>query len=114
MPIKKHILRFRTVNRKNFNEVQDGLKAVETRAAIGRYQKVRVGDILVFVCGKSRLNKKVKKIKHFSGINSMLKTISMKKIMPSMVSVKELRKAYYSYPGYKEKIKKFGILAFYI
>ena len=31
--------------------------------------------------------------------------------MPDISSVKELRDAYYSYPNYKEKIKKFGLIA---
>jgi ASC-1-like (ASCH) protein len=42
----------------------------------------------------------------------MLKKIPFKKIMPDLKSVTEVKKAYYSYPNYKEKIQKFGILAF--
>jgi len=41
----------------------------------------------------------------------MLKAISFKKIMPWVKSIADARKTYYSYPGYKEKIKKFGIVA---
>lgn len=32
--------------------------------------------------------------------------------MPGLKLVTEVKEAYYSYPNYKEKIQKFGILAF--
>ena len=36
----------------------------------------------------------------------------MQKIMPLVTSIEEMKKRYYSYPGYEEKIKEHGILAF--
>jgi ASC-1-like (ASCH) protein len=42
----------------------------------------------------------------------MFKIIPFKKIMPSTDTPAEARKIYHSYPGYKEKIKKFGLVAF--
>lgn len=108
---KKIILRFRVVDRDNFNEIKDGLKTVETHAASTRYRDIKKGNILVIVCGKQRITKLVKRVRRFKTIESMLKTIPLKKIMPSVKSAADVHKVYYSYPGYKEKIKEFGLMA---
>ncbi len=112
--MKNYTLRFKAVDKKNFDEVKNGLKIVETRAATVKYQPIEVGDTLVFVCGKYRLKKKITKKARFKSINAMVKKIPFKKIMPSIKSVAEMKHAYSSYSGYDEKIKKFGILAFWI
>lgn len=109
--IKKVILRFRVIDRDNFNEIKNGLKTVETRAATIRYRNINKGDIVIIVCGKQRIIKQVKRVRHFKTIESMLKNISLKKIMPSVKSVVDAYKIYYSYPSYKEKIKEFGLVA---
>ena len=41
----------------------------------------------------------------------MLRVYKIKDIMPGLGTKKELEQAYYSYPGYKEKIEKFGLIA---
>jgi len=109
---KKLILRFRAVDIDGFNEIKNGLKTVETRAATPRYKDLQKGDILVIVCGNERIAKEIKRTRHFKTIEEMLKSISLKKIMPSVKSVADARKIYYGYAGYKEKIKKFGLMAF--
>ena len=54
--------------------------------------------------------KKVEKVKVFKSINDMLNIYNVKDIMPDRHSKNELLDAYYSFSGYKEKIKKFGII----
>lgn len=110
--MKTWTLRFRAVDKKNFDEVKNGSKPIETRAATVKYQPIEVGDILLFVCGKERLEKKIIKKRHFPSIDAMIKKIPYKEIMPSVKSVEEMKKAYSSYSGYDEKIKEFGIFAF--
>lgn len=112
--MKKLILRFRTIDKNNFLEIKNGLKIVETRAATPKYREVEKGDILVIVCGKNRLKKKVKRIRVFTSIGAMVKVISYKKIMPSVESIAAMRKVYYGYPGYREKLRKHGVIAFEI
>ena len=109
--MRKITLRFRAADKDDFKEVKDGLKTVETRAATTRYKDIQKGDILVIVCGKQRIIKQVKRARHFKTIESMLETIPLKKIMPSVKSVAGARKVYYGYSGYKEKIKEFGLMA---
>ncbi|MDP1624871.1 MAG: hypothetical protein Q8L64_03795 [bacterium] len=110
--MKTWTLRFRVIDKKNFDEVKNGSKPIETRAATVKYQPIEVGDTLLFVCGKERLEKKITKKHHFGSIDAMIKKIPYKEIMPSVESVEEMKKAYSSYSGYDEKIKEFGIFAF--
>lgn len=107
-------LRFRVKDMDNFGEIREGLKRIETRAATLKYQKIQKDDSLMFVCGTKRLTKRVTKVSHFKSITAMLKTLPMRSIMPSVHSIKDMRKAYYSYPGYKEKIHAHGIVAWHI
>ena len=109
--MKTWTLRFRAIDRDDFNELKRGLKVVETRAGTERYRSIKAGDLLVFVCGKEKLKKKVKRARHFKTIAAMLRAIPLKKIIPSVSSPKEMSRIYYGYSGYKAKIKKFGIVA---
>jgi ASC-1-like (ASCH) protein len=111
---KKYTLRFRAKDRINFLEIKDVKKKIETRAATEKYRKIQKGDSLIFVCGKERLEKKIKKVEIFKSLDAMFKAVNPKHIMPSLSTTAEMTKAYYSYPEYKEKIKKFGIIAFWI
>lgn len=112
---KKYILRFAKGNKNSefsFYAIKDGSKKVETRAATAKYQKIKKGDILVFVCGKERLEKQIKKVHCFKDISDMLKKFKVKDIMPDRNTRKELESAYFSYSGYEDKIKQFGLVAF--
>lgn len=111
MEMNKHTLKFRTVNRSIFLDIKSGKKTVETRAATERYQNIKAGDIIVLVCGEERFKKKVKKARIFKTIGALLKVHSIKKIMPELNSEKEWRQELYSYPDYKEKIQKYGLVA---
>lgn len=110
--MKTWTLRFRAVDKNNFEDVRSGLKSVETRAASVKYQPIQKGDTLTFVCGKDRFSKTITKKMHFKSIDAMFKKIPFKKIMPDLDSEEESITRYYSYPNYREKIEKFGILAF--
>ena len=84
---------------------------METRAATEKYKNIKNGDTIILVCGKDRFQKEVKKAKIFKTINTLLKAHPLKRIMPKLNSEKEWRKELYSYPSYKEKIGKFGLIA---
>ena len=110
--MKTKILRFRRKDAADFERIRVGIKSVETRAASPKYQSLEMEDTLVFVCGKDRFSKIIKKKYHFKSIRAMFQRIPFKKIWPEAKSAKEPEKIYYSYPNYEEKIKKFGIFAF--
>lgn len=110
--MKNWTLRFRQVDRNNFEEVRDGSKSIETRAATIKYRPIEVGDTLTFVCGKDRFIKTISKKYHWAGIDEMLKEVPLKKVMPSVSSVEDMKKTYASYPGYDLKIRELGLLGF--
>lgn len=110
--MKNWILRFRQADKKLFNEVKDGSKSIETRAATVKYKPIEVGDTLTFVCGNERLLKTITKKYHWKSIDQMVKQIPYQNVMPSVPTVKAMKKIYASYPGYDEKIGEFGLLGF--
>jgi len=110
----KHILRIRGVDRVVLDSVKNGTKTIETRAGTDKFRRVEVGDILVLVCEGEKLEKQVKKIEYFKSIDQMLKSIDYKKIMPHVDSEEQAKQVWHSFSGYKEKIKKVGLAAFWL
>lgn len=111
MEHKEITIRFRAVNRDIFLAIKNGTKKIETRVATKKYQKIQKGDTLVFVCGKNKFKKQIKNTEHFHSVKSLVKKYKPNAINPNAHSEKELQGIYYTYPGYKEKIKEFGIIA---
>ena len=109
---KIHRLRFAAENKKTWDFIVSGKKKVETRAGTVKYLRVQKGDMLLLCCGKNHVEKKVKNVKHFKTISALIKVYRPDSINPGTTTLKEMEAMYFSYPGYKEKIKEFGILAF--
>jgi len=105
-------LRFREVNRDIFDAIRDGRKKVETRAATVRYQKAKKGDRVILVCGKDIFEKHIAGVYIFKSIDDLLQKYKVREINPNVETEEELRKLYYSFPGYREKIKKHGLVAY--
>lgn len=112
MPPKTIKLKFRAVNRDIFDAIRDGKKPVETRAATVKFRNIKAGDELEFVCGKDSFKKSVKHVEVFKSIRDLLKKYKLQDINPQISSKDELKEMYYSFPGYRKKIEKFGIIAF--
>ena len=112
MESKKHTLVFAQINKDIFEAIRDGKKKVETRAGTVKYQKIKVGDVIVLSCAGEKFEKKIKKIRHFSGIEEILKVYKPEEINPKTHSEEEAAQMYHSFPGYKEKIELFGLFAF--
>jgi ASC-1-like (ASCH) protein len=110
--VKTFRLVFRAVDRAIFAYTASGVKSVETRAATAKYAPLKKGDICVLVCGKERSVKTVKRVRVFKSITALFKVYPLKKVMPWVKTVTEAEKVYHSFPGYKEKIKKVGLVAF--
>ena len=106
------VLRFRQINRNTFEAIRNGKKKVETRAATTKYADIKKDDMVKFVCGSSSFIRKVKKVQKFKTVDLMLKKYKVKDINPFIKTKEELLEKYYSFPGYKEKIKRYGLIAF--
>lgn len=112
--MKTHTLVFRASDKVEFDTIVDGRKTIETRAATPKYQKIQAGDILRIKCGDEQIEKKVKKIEQFKSIEKLLSKVALKYVMPLAKNDDEAKNVWYSFSGYREKIEKFGLLAFYI
>lgn len=111
MSNKTYILKFRAVDQEIFEAVLNGKKKVETRAFTAKYKDIKAGDELIFSCGKDKFSKKIKKVKVFKSIADLLKKYKPRQINPNCKTTEELTAMYHGFPGYKEKIKKSGLLA---
>ena len=111
MANKSHTLKFRAVNRDTFEAIRAGKKKIETRAFTIKYKDIKAGDELIFSCGKDKFSKKVKKTAVFKSIADLLKKYKPSQINPKYKTADELIAMYHSFPGYKEKIKKSGLLS---
>jgi ASC-1-like (ASCH) protein len=108
----KFILPIREEDKRFLEAIKRGEKTIETRAATPKYRKIKPGDILVFRCGKEKLEKKVKEVLVFKSIEELTETLGIQQIMPFASSVGEMREIYFSFPGYQGKIAKYGLIAF--
>lgn len=107
-------VKFRLVNKDIFDAIIEGKKRIETRAATPTYITVKVGDILTLICGKKKIMKTVKKVEHYRTISALLMKYKPKMINPNIHSKNDLQKMWYSFPNYKEKIKKFGLIVWHL
>jgi ASC-1-like (ASCH) protein len=110
--MKRVTLRFRAVDRKDFEALRDGCKRIETRAASPRYQSIAAGDILVITCAGEKLEKVVKEVIHVSSPEELFERFSLADIFPYAKTVQEAAASYHSYTGYRDKITTYGLLAF--
>lgn len=103
---------FNKINKDIFIAIQNGSKSVETRAATVKYKNIKPGEKVIFSCDKETFEKIISRVTHFDSIESMLREYKPSDINPWIQTKEELEKMYDSFPGYKEKIQKEGIVAF--
>lgn len=111
MENRKIILKFRAANLDIFDAIVSGKKKIETRAGTERYRQIKIGDTVVLKCGVKTAEKKVSKVELFSSITAILKKYKPETINPNTHNAKEARDTWNSFPGYREKIKKYGLIA---
>lgn len=109
----KRVLRFAKNHQATFEAIRDGRKSVETRAGSPNYATIQPGDELVLVCNGQRCSKIVKTVQKFASIEELLSAIPVSRIFPDQArSVEEAAAIYHRFPGYRERIAEFGLLAF--
>jgi len=109
-----------------FDDVLYGQKSVIGRAPDHEnpakdYRTMRFRDILEFflvdsengirIRGVEAVRRKVSFVNHHSCVRNMLMTEGLAKLLPGVESVGEGVEIYHSFPGYEERIGKFGIYA---
>jgi len=107
---KIYKLKIRAVDRGVFDAIKSGRKKIETRAAIENYRKIKKGDTVIFVCEGKKIKRKVVNVALYKDIGVLFKNYKIKDVFASLKKISEVRKMYYSFPNYREKIKKFGLI----
>jgi ASC-1-like (ASCH) protein len=110
--VARIVLRFRAVDKDNFEAIRDGRKRVETRAGSPRYQKIAAGDVLVFSCAGNQLEKTVREVVSVSSVDELFSKFALADVFPEAKDIEEAKATYHSYSGYREKIATYGLLAF--
>lgn len=102
-----------------FEQIKSGIKTVETRALNPdepeRYfGNIKVGETIELerVDNGEILRKKVKRASVYNNFDDYLKEEDFKKIFGKEMKPEEVRKIHYNFPGYKERLEKYGIVAF--
>jgi ASC-1-like (ASCH) protein len=102
---------FREVDRATFERIKRGEKTIETRAGLPEYNSIKAGDQLNISCGNDTITKTVTEAIHFKSVEELLKEISPEEIMPKGTTREQAIERWNSFPGYPERIKKDGIIA---
>ena len=107
-----HQIKFRAVDRDIFEAIKSGRKTVETRAATPKYRQIKRGDVLRFTCGQDQYEKRVKSVRHFAGLDELVKVGWLPRVLPGETTLKAAEKRIFSFTGYREKISEYGLLGF--
>ena len=109
-----------------FNAIKENKKTIETRAGKSKkddkyWGDFKQGDVIKFSLANEKTDsiissvapteKVIEKVMYFETINEMLKTLDLNKITPDS-STEEYKKTMESFPGFKERLKKYGVWAF--
>lgn len=97
-----------------FDFMRFGKKTIDTRANTPKYQDICIGDKLVFesIATKDKIIRRVKAIRWHETIAEAVKHEDYTKILPGLKTLEEITQAYYYFPDYEEKIKKWGLVVF--
>ena len=110
--MKVYRIALRENDRDIFNEIANGLKTIETRAATIKYKNIKAGDKLEIVCGQDFIYKLVTRAERYPTIDMLLSELPLEKILPSALNREEAYKIFNSFSGNREKIAEYGIMAF--
>ncbi len=107
-----HSLVFLPENRGTFIAIQDGRKKIETRAGSPEYLEIKEGDTIEFSCDDEKFTKQVGGGKRYENLEELFAVYAPQEINPEVFAHEELRSMYSTFPGYEDRLKKYGILVF--
>jgi len=95
-----------------FDYIKNGSKTVEGRLNKGIFSKLKVGDNIIFISNK-KLNIKttITYIKKYPNFETMLKSETLEKVLPSVNNINEGVDIYHKYYSSADE-SKYGVLAF--
>jgi ASC-1-like (ASCH) protein len=104
-------LKFREIDRDIYDAILDGNKKIETRAGTEKFTQLKKGDKVLLICGNDQTEKMIQNVERFESIDHLLSKYEPQDINPKISTREDLIKWYHSFPNYKEKIEKYGLVA---
>jgi len=99
-----------------FLAIKNGFKKTEVRALDSElstkafYNDIKPGDQINFFCGNDSILKRVTSIHKYKSLECLLNTEKLEDIEPG-IEVNALRIKLLGFPGYPDRIKKYGLIA---
>ncbi|KAL7106216.1 hypothetical protein ACP275_07G098300 [Erythranthe tilingii] len=90
-----------------FSQLNDGLKTVEGRCAVGNYERIQSGHLLLF---NKCLILEVQDVRYYSSFHDMLEMESLAKVLPGVPSIEEGVQIYRNFYS-EEKERSNGVIA---
>jgi ASC-1-like (ASCH) protein len=116
--MRKGGIEFFENDRQIFNRIKTGEKTIEVRSLDDPsspkafYNNLKVGNKLAIFCGEEELVKTVIRVSKYRSVDDLFKTEDVENIFGKDVSEEEAKAQLLKFPGYKERIEKFGLVAF--
>lgn len=112
--MKVYVLRFLDNNYDIFESIRSGKKTVETRAASKNTQAIAPGSLLELTCAGESFHKLVDSVEFFKSVEELYRDPIFEQVLPGVSSLKEAMDIYHSFPGYRDRIKNNGLVAFHL
>ncbi|RJQ17022.1 hypothetical protein C4573_03100 [Candidatus Woesearchaeota archaeon] len=107
-----------------YDAISSGEKTIEGRVSdpekpSKNYKTMSIGDIGVFravdehykLLNMSALRFSIDAIRHYGTVEAMLECEGLQNVLPGVPSIADGVAVYHAFPGYLERIQKFGIYA---
>ncbi|MDO8508025.1 MAG: hypothetical protein Q7S53_05685 [bacterium] len=109
-------LRIRKEDKGIFDRIKSGEKTIETRPLNAPdskkdYSQIASGDKLIFSCDGEKLYKNVEAVRIYKDFEQYLDTEDLENILGKGMTKEVARDIHYGFPGCKERLEKYGIIA---
>lgn len=106
-----------TLKKMYVHQIQSGQKTIEGRINNGMFKNLKVNQNIRFFYFQDQKDDavcKIKDIKYYRTFKEMLEIENFKKCIPDAIDLQSAINAYDVIPGYKERSRKFGVVAIYL
>jgi ASC-1-like (ASCH) protein len=96
-----------------FSLIRSGIKPVEGRKNVPKWQKIRVGDYLDFFYGEEHFRTVVTEIRKYPSLEDYLLDVTVEKALPGVSSFEEAVRIYHQWST-PEEIQAHGFLGIFV
>lgn len=93
-------------------QIRSGKKKFEGRVNNHFFQDYQAGDTVTWYAGRNELTTKITSRQTFKDFGEMLAGVGFWNMLPGIVGFREALNEYHKIPGYRNKVQRFGALAF--